>query len=318
LGWSMESVEPQIAAADLADQFGARARSFVARLGEKILSAVTPAEFDTGPPPGQWRRDRLTLRQDDRLFSDILVPVSGEEVGWYALEQAIAVARREGGRLHGLHVVPDADQRESADVQAMIDRFQWRCGEVAVTGEFTTSAGNVTQVIHDRARWTDLVVVNLAYPPAAQPLAKLGSGFRALLRRCPRPVLVTPGTSTALSRGLLAYDGSPKAKEALFIATYLAGRRQMPLVVVAVSEKERRADDLLAQATRYLDEHGVSATYVEQSAPVAEAIMATAVTHDCDWLLMGGYGLNPVVEVVIGSTLDQILRECALPILICR
>jgi nucleotide-binding universal stress UspA family protein len=318
LGWSVDSVETEIAAADLADQFGTRTRGFVSRLGEKILSVMTPNEFNTGPLPGQWRRDRLALRQDDRLFADILVPVSGEEVGWYALEQAIEVARREGGRLHGLHVVPHQDQRESAAVQAMADRFTWRCGEVALSGDFTTGARSVTRLISDRARWTDLVVVNLAHPPAAQPLAKLSSGFRTLLRRCPRPVLVTPGTATGLTRGLLAYDGSPKAREALFIATYLAGRWQMPLVVVTVAEKERRAGDLLTQATDYLAEHGVSATSVEQAAPVAEAIMATAVAYDCDWLLMGGYGLNPVVEVVIGSTLDQVLRECALPILICR
>ena len=40
-----------------------------------------------------------------------------------------------------------------------------------------------------------------------------------------------PDQSHRFKRALLAYDGSPKAREALFVATYLAGRWSMPLVV---------------------------------------------------------------------------------------
>jgi nucleotide-binding universal stress UspA family protein len=33
---------------------------------------------------------------------------------------------------------------------------------------------------------------------------------------------------------------------------------------------------------------------------------------------MGGYSAKPVREVVLGSSVDEILRESRLPILICR
>jgi len=33
---------------------------------------------------------------------------------------------------------------------------------------------------------------------------------------------------------------------------------------------------------------------------------------------MGGYGFSPVLEVVIGSSVDQVLRESRQPVLICR
>ena len=33
---------------------------------------------------------------------------------------------------------------------------------------------------------------------------------------------------------------------------------------------------------------------------------------------MGGYGLNPMLEVILGSTVDRVLQESAVPILICR
>jgi len=33
---------------------------------------------------------------------------------------------------------------------------------------------------------------------------------------------------------------------------------------------------------------------------------------------MGGYGLSPVLEVVLGSGVDQVLRTSRQPMLICR
>jgi nucleotide-binding universal stress UspA family protein len=33
---------------------------------------------------------------------------------------------------------------------------------------------------------------------------------------------------------------------------------------------------------------------------------------------MGGYGFNPALEIVLGSTVDEVLRTGQLPVLICR
>ncbi|MGD9001481.1 MAG: universal stress protein, partial [Anaerolineae bacterium] len=68
----------------------------------------------------------------------------------------------------------------------------------------------------------------------------------------------------------------------------------------------------------YLEAHGVQAEWVEESGPVAEAILRTAESRGCDLILMGGYGHGPAVEVVLGSAVDQVLRESRWPILICR
>ena len=84
-----------------------------------------------------------------------------------------------------------------------------------------------------------------------------------------------------LNRALLAYDGSPKAREALFVATYLAGRWQISL-------------------------------------PVAETILRVCEENQSNLLIMGGYGYNPVLEIVLGSAVDQVLREAHKPMLICR
>jgi nucleotide-binding universal stress UspA family protein len=270
LGWEVETGS---AAADLADRHSTRPRRVAARVGERLLDAVTPDGLESGPSPGQWRSERLASRRAERLFIDILVPVSGQEIGWRALNQALEVARREDGRLRGLYVVPSADHLESKAARSVKSAFEGICQDAGVTGTLIIEVGKVARKIAALARWTDLVVVNLAHPPGEQPVARLGSGFRSLLLRSSRPVLAVPSVRSPLQRGLLAYDGSPKADEALYIAAYLAGRWQIHLAVITVLEDKRITPDVAYKARAYLEAQGVQATYVEQSGPVAEAIL---------------------------------------------
>jgi nucleotide-binding universal stress UspA family protein len=149
-------------------------------------------------------------------------------------------------------------------------------------------------------------------------MARLGSGMSAVIRRCSRPILAVPVSESRLGRALLAYDGSAKAEEALFVATYVAGCWQIPLVVVTVVEGSQALAQRQERARDYLAEHGVRATYERQDGPVAEAILKTADEHGSDLIIMGGYGRGPVAEVVLGSTVDQVLRASRRPLLICR
>ena len=57
---------------------------------------------------------------------------------------------------------------------------------------------------------------------------------------------------------------------------------------------------------------------MKETGPVAEAILKTAEEHESDLIIMGGYGLGPVLEVVLGSAVDQVLRASRRPMLICR
>ena len=58
------------------------------------------------------------------MFQDLLVPLSGETESWQVLEQALVVARHEGARLNGLHIVADVDQVESESALAVREQFE--------------------------------------------------------------------------------------------------------------------------------------------------------------------------------------------------
>jgi nucleotide-binding universal stress UspA family protein len=288
------------------------------RFGRKLFDIVIPDKLEEGPPTGEWRKIAAPSQITDSLFLDILVPVNGREDGWCALEQALVIAQKEGSRLHGLHIVPRKKDKTRATVIEVQEKFNQRCSQAGIVGQLNIIAGKVADQICEHAHWTDLVVVNLTYPPAPRPIAKLSSGFRDLIRFCPRPILATPHTISQLKRALLAYDGSPKAREALFVATHLACKEKTFLVVVSVAENERVTEKTLKEARVYLEAQNVEALYLHRSGPIAEAILESSMEYDCDLLIMGGYGYNPVLEVVLGSAVDRVLRESHKPMLICR
>jgi nucleotide-binding universal stress UspA family protein len=315
LGWP---IKPEVAASDLAAQKSPKPSRIAARIGNTLKRAVVPDEFEAGPAPGEWRRAKPASPEEATLFQDLLVPVNGRADGWNALDQAILIAGKEGAAIHGLHVVPTRSAMNSPAALAIKEEFDQRCQQAGVEGKLTLVRGSVTNLICERARWVDLLVVNLAYPPGIQPLARLSSGFRNLIRRCPTPILAVPGVTTPLENALLAYDGSPKADEALFIAAYLALKWRIPLAVVTVIEEDEVFDETMETARSYLESRGVKAKYLTERGDVSQAILNTAEQLNFEVIIMGGYGQGPVLEVVLGSSIDLVLRHSRKPILICR
>jgi nucleotide-binding universal stress UspA family protein len=317
LGWD---VAPDRAAEDLVWQRSPAPQRVLARVSEKILDAFTPDDLEPGPAPGEWRVGDVSKRRDRRLFPEVLVAIDGQEAGWRALEQAIIVAGREGGLLRGLHVVRDetARREQEGTVQALHERFQWRMGEVGIDARLVVESGQVPQVVCDRARWNDLVVMPLTHPPGEKVMDRLSSGFRSIVQRCPRPILAVPGGPAPLQRALLAYDGSAKADEALFVTAYLGCRWNSDVVVLTVEESGVDGPEAVSRARDYLQGHDINTIHEIRSGNVPANILEVAQAHSCDFIVMGGYGKQPVMEIVLGSSLNRVLRESAVPILICR
>jgi len=312
-------IDQELVVAELAKEESQRHRPVYTRVGERLIDAIVPDELEDGPVPGHWRKQQIAQGRQDRLFNDYLVAISGRQSDWDMLDEVIRLAQMENDRLHGLHVVPHRSDRSEPPAIQIRDQFIERCQAAGISADFSIQSGKVADIIIKNAAWADVVVTALSHPPGAQPLARLSHGFNYLVQRCPRPILAIPsGAKCRLDRLLLAYDGSPKAEEALFVATYLASRWPVSLVVVTV-ETEHTSAEAMRRAQHYVEQYGVTGTeYVLKQKPIAEAIMTTAEEQDSGMLIMGGFGFRPMLHLVLGSTVDQILREFRKPILICR
>jgi len=314
----VSEIRPEDAALHLAETQSPRPKRVASRLGNRLKKSILPSSLTSGPPAGSWRHEKAQQQAKVSLFDNILVPIVGDETGWNALEQAITIAHKENAQIHGMHVVPSMEDRDSDPVRHLHKVFTGKLEARGVTGSCTIETGDIIQNVCERARWNDLIVMKLNYPPVSPSLTSITHGFRAAIQRCPRPVLAVPDQAVPLTKVLLAYDGSPKANEALFIATYVSGKWKIPLVIVSVEEAGLDAEKMADSANSYVEGHGQRASLIVKQGRVGETILNTIDNENCDLLLIGGYGRSSLVSVVLGSTVDEILKDIKIPALICR
>jgi nucleotide-binding universal stress UspA family protein len=314
LGWE---VNPEAAVTHWVAALSERV-PLLARLHGRVLDAVAP-ELEEGPPPGEWRRRRRISPRAETLFPDILVSLQGTAADWRLLEETIRVAQWEESRILALHAVDSETALAGADTVQIRDEFHRRCAAADVEGQFAAEVGFEGNLLIRRAAWADLVATNLTFATETKPLSRLSSGVDMLIRRCPRPILVLTGEEPAqMNHALLAYDGSPKADEALFVATYLALRWRVSLAVVTVLT-DYTSHEALERARHYLLGHQLAnVEYILRDKPIAGAVLDTAESLGSDLLIMGGFGYRSMRHLMLGSTVDAALRHFRKPILICR
>jgi nucleotide-binding universal stress UspA family protein len=290
-------------------------------LGWEIQSDIAATDLilerSVTSEPGSWRKARTATRYTDRLFADILVPLSGEPESWDSLEQAIIMAQRDGARLHGLHIVDSKEKVKSPDALTVQMQFDQACLDANVDGKLVIEFGDITKKICNRATMTDLVVLKIVHPPMAG-VATLRSPFRAIIMNSSRPVLGVPTKATQFRRALLAYDGTDRAKEALFVATYLAEIWNTQLIVFTALDGTKVKADVQDYVRRYLDIHEVKADYLMGEHGTLDYLKRTVEEREVDLVLMGSHGGSTLRHVFIGSALDYMLRESKNPIFICR
>ncbi len=312
LGWD---IAPETVVTDLAARQERNVSRMLSKVGERIKDAVTPDPLEAGPHPGQWRHTRLRTRPSGIVFAELLVAIGTQEEDWRALEQAITIAQKNQARIHGLHVVPDPELREAETTRKLVSEFNQRCKNANVNGQIAIEIGGVARKISERAHWVDLIVLPINFPPAEQGVGRLASGFRIIVRRSGRPLMAIPGKLSGLTNILLAYNGSPKSDEGLYLAYRLLKEWDASLVVLTVQEAGR-ASISLNWARKFLEEHQVPATFVQAEGDVVENILRAAQDRHVDLLVMGGYGSNPLKEVMFGSTVDKVLRRFDYPVII--
>jgi len=263
---------------------------------------------------GNWRKFRLIDRYTEHLFQSILVPMSGEVEGWRVLEQAILIAQREGAKLNGLHIVSTEKIAVQAKARETQEKFHELCRAAGVEGSLAIEVGEPAKKILERAILTDLVMLKIVYPPGAG-LAGLASPLRAIISRSSRPLLALPAGATHLDRAVLAFDGSARSKEALFVAAYLAEQWKTSLTVYTGEGANAAAMQDIAR--QYLELHEIQAEFVIAKA-TTETLKRVTEERSANLVLMGGYSGAILKEVTIGSWVNYMLRENNAPVFICR
>ncbi len=316
LDWQISTEK---AADDLGYRFSSEFSQRFSRLFSTIYDVVTPDALEAGPPAGAWREEAQQRPTKKNLFSNILVLASETDKDWLALQQAIILAKREAGQIQGLHVVKTEAEAEAALPMELKTEFEERCRSAQVDGLMAIETGSVPRIACERSHWTDIIISKVTFPPGDHPIARFSSGLRTMIRRCPRPILIVRDQVSDLKHALLAYNGTPKSKEALYLAAYFGTRWNIQLSVLVIEHEEIDADIVYADAQEYLKKNDLQADFIRHKTGIrSEIILQIAEENHCDFILMGGYKSSSVVEVFLGSVVDEVLRQTAIPILISR
>jgi nucleotide-binding universal stress UspA family protein len=279
------------------------------------------------------------------LFNRILVPTDGSEAASAAADTAIRLSTVFDSTLVALHVVDvrliegpvlqtigsmwgdiplpvrqegvtrTLRERGGSHLDVMVARAQAAGRPI----ETALETGIASEVIVDRARGVDLVVMGRRGEYAEFGSHVVGATVAAVARRSPRPVLVCPRGSDALVRPLIAYDGSDHATRALEVAVEYAEKRGCPLHLVCVRDEEGEAERVLEEACEYARGHSVEPAPLPLTGEsVAERILEAASDVDADLLVMGSFGKSRLKQFLLGSTTETLLESFEHPILLYR
>lgn len=203
--------------------------------------------------------------------------------------------------------------------EAALNRLQTACDEAGVPVTTSLLAGGVPEMVIRCAAQAQMLALGRRGHSHGNDSKSLGYNFRKIAHQVHRPMLVGGLVKPSLHRLLLAYHGLAHADEALAWTARLQQGLDAEVIVLCVCEdtqsclsgisleeiKARLAKSGLG-AYRFLTGHGRPST----------AMADIAAANDVDLIILGRYRHGALVEWLVGSTVDRLLRATSLPILI--
>ena len=279
------------------------------------------------------------------MIKSILVGLDGSEHARTAGAYARWLAEKLGARLTALHVVdlaaiegtffhdisgslgfePYLDL--SSKIRAalvergdlILEAFTKEAGDAGAAIEVVNTVGIVANEIAEHARIADLVIIGHRGANEKYSTGLLGGNAESITRKSPKPVFVTPLQFHPCSKPLLAYDGSAKAAAVMHQAAELCVQLGTDLTVLTVNSDENRGREILDEAGKYLAPYNIEVSLELQRTGNAPERIANFIRERAhDLLFIGAYGHSRIIEMVLGSTTEYVLRNAECPVYLHR
>jgi nucleotide-binding universal stress UspA family protein len=278
------------------------------------------------------------------MFKQILIGVDASEHSRVAQNYAFYLAHRLGATLIGLHVVdivsiegslfhdisgslglePYLDfssrMREVliARGRSLLDEFAQAARREDLAAETSLDVGIVANQICERARSADMVMIGHRGVNERFSTGLLGATAESVARKCPRPLFVSPRTFREIRKPVLAYDGSERAARAMRAAAELCVTLSVPLAVITVARDLKLGEKTLNEARTYLEPYAVKAMFKLIPGHAHEGIIGFLNEYEADLLFIGAYGHSRIIEMVIGSNTEYVMRHTHCPVFMSR
>lgn len=222
-------------------------------------------------------------------------------------------------------------------LQAALDRAEQEAREIeaaarkAVTAEDTalrwsieaavSQLGAMTELVAQRARFADLVVLGRPYGPDLGPEAE--AVVEAALFEGHAPVMILPDGGASLTaiprRVVIAWNQSAEAMAAVRLALpILKQADSVNITVIDPPTHGAERSDPGGMLCQMLVRHGVHAevSVLARTMPRVSDVLARHVRdQNADLLVMGAYGHSRFREAILGGATRNMLEQAEVPVL---
>ena len=252
--------------------------------------------------------------------------------GLYVIDEVLALDTYTNyhEELPALSILSNADSREPTSRAELMSLFETQ-GELALHRLETAGAdaevpvttkllvGGVSELVLREAARVQLLAIGRRGHRHKDDLTSLGHNFRKIAHHVHVPMLVGGSISPSLHRILLAYNGQAHADEALAWTARLQQALSAEVIVLSVREDTgfHQGGVNLEEIKDRLSRSGLNGYrfMIGHGRPSVE-MAAIAAANNVDLIILGRYRHQALVEWLVGSTVDRLLRETPLPVFI--
>jgi len=273
------------------------------------------------------------------MIETVLIATDGSEAAAAAERYGVALAAGLGARVTGVAVVEERilgglrgttlsvtpppldalDAYLAARAEAACRRLADRAREKGVAAACESVRGIADDLLVDRSKSADLVVIGRDGEHAAFRTALVGATVDGFLRKAAKPAIVVPAGAELAGPILLAFDGSPGSRLAARAAVELAGRLGAAIHVFVDSKDKGRSAARFDEVRRLLG--GASVPVREAASTLGRPdakIVDAAREANAGMIVMGAFGRSRIHEYFLGSNSAAVVRSSPLAVLLAR
>lgn len=277
------------------------------------------------------------------MFKNILIPQDGSKHSRTALAYGIWLAKKFDAKITGLYVVDvvamegpflhdisgslgfepflnfSTKMREILENKGkgILKEFTEACQSEQVAYDSIQNFGIVANAICERAKLADIVIIGRRGINIQFEYGLLGSTTEGVVRKSSKPVIIVPDEYRELKKPLLAYDGGFTSSRAMRSAAEFVKTSSLPLTVLTVS-RDRNSEALLKDAKEYFKPYNIQPQFISVKGDAPQEIVKYYKENNHDILFMGATSHSRIVEMVLGSTTEYVMRNINGPVFLER
>ncbi len=243
----------------------------------------------------------------------ILVPVNTAPGSQLAVDAARHLASTFGATVDLVHV----QERRSDEAEVQLTEGKRRLDVAGVASRVVRlEGGKVGVQLAEQAAGADLIVIRSeAHRAPGAETGQVRSTTLSVLKRAPCPLLAITVRTSSLLNPLFAYNGSPQSRKAIgSCLDALAPTLVQRGTVMVVTSDEHMAERLAEEICALGEQHGVAIDTRFAPGKPGKALHQRVKEGRHDLLVIGALGRSWLKEQLFGSTTNDMLRHCPVPI----